>query len=260
MRFKTEAENRKNVVKAMEEVLGVRAKYLGPPTFSYEVGCFTVDRDGNVDTDSEEEGTKMQNELIERGLAQEESDKLNIGLPLEGVTPEALKNLIYMIHSKQYLLGKAVGTEVLKVSDTLVEKLEAEEAPTLERIMEIISEEEPIGLGFKADKIWFNGFPQSADASTAYCELVAAMVKMAKEQKRISPKETIEENEKYYMRIWLVRLGFDGKEGKEVRNLLLSKLKGHTAFRTEADKEKWKEKYGKKDANAEQQNSEVANA
>jgi len=246
MRFKTAVENRKNVVKAMEEVLGVRAKYLGPPTFNYEVGCFTVDRDGNVDTDSEEEGTRMQNELIERGLAQEESDKLNIALPLDGLTSGALKNLICMIHSKQYLLEKAVGTQVFKIPYTLVAKLEAEVEPTLEKVMEIISEEEPIGLGFKGDKICFDGFPLSADSGRAYCELVAAMVKASKEQKRISPKETIEENEKYYMRIWLVRLGFDGKDGKEVRNLLLSKLKGHTAFRTEADKEKWKEKYSNK--------------
>ena len=76
------------------------------------------------------------------------------------------------------------------------------------------------------------------------------MVKAAKEQKKINPKETIEENEKYYMRSWLVRLGFDGKEGKEVRDILLSKLKGHTAFRTEADREKWKEKYGKRATDA----------
>ena len=72
------------------------------------------------------------------------------------------------------------------------------------------------------------------------------MVQMAKTQKRIKPQQCIEENEKYYMRTWLVRLGFGGKEGKEVRDILLSKLKGHTAFRTEADKQKWMEKYSKK--------------
>ena len=41
------------------------------------------------------------------------------------------------------------------------------------------------------------------------------------------------------MRIWLLRLGFGGKEGKEVRNLLLKNLKGHSAFRTEANKQWW---------------------
>ena len=43
------------------------------------------------------------------------------------------------------------------------------------------------------------------------------------------------------MRIWLLRLGFGGAEGKEVRNLLLKNLKGNSAFRTEANKEKWQE-------------------
>ena len=57
----------------------------------------------------------------------------------------------------------------------------------------------------------------------------------------IRPDESIEENEKYYMRIWLLRLGFGGKEGKEVRNLLLKNLKGHSAFRTEANKQRWQE-------------------
>ena len=43
------------------------------------------------------------------------------------------------------------------------------------------------------------------------------------------------------MRIWLLRLGFGGKGGKEVRNLLLKNLKGHSAFRTEENKQRWQE-------------------
>ena len=51
------------------------------------------------------------------------------------------------------------------------------------------------------------------------------------------------------MRICLVRLGLDVKEAKENRRVLLQNLKGHTAFRTEADKEKWMEKNSKKKEN-----------
>ena len=50
MKVKTTAENRKDVVKAMEEILNVKAKYQGPPSFGYKVGEYTVDRDGNVNT------------------------------------------------------------------------------------------------------------------------------------------------------------------------------------------------------------------
>ena len=96
------------------------------------------------------------------------------------------------------------------------------------------------GLHFAEGNIIFTGFPQSADMME-YCRLAAAMVKRASEQKRVNPKQTIEENEKYYMRAWLVSIGFGGSEGKEVRNFFLKGLKGHTAFRTPEDAEKWKE-------------------
>ena len=79
-----------------------------------------------------------------------------------------------------------------------------------------------------------------------HAELAACMAKTAKEAKRVSSKATIEENEKYYMRVWLVRIGLGGKDGKETRKVFLSRLKGHTAFRTEEDKEKWKERNSKK--------------
>ena len=43
------------------------------------------------------------------------------------------------------------------------------------------------------------------------------------------------------MRIWLLRLGFGGAEGKEIRDFLMKKLKGNSAFRTEANKQRWQE-------------------
>jgi hypothetical protein len=95
MKVKTTAENRKDVVKAMEEILNVKAKYQGPPSFGYKVGEYTVDRDGNVEHESEEAALTMQNELVARGLAEGETDRLNIGIPIEGFTAEGIKNLIY---------------------------------------------------------------------------------------------------------------------------------------------------------------------
>lgn len=38
----------------------------------------------------------------------------------------------------------------------------------------------------------------------------------------------------------MVRIGLGGKDTKEERAFLLGGLKGHTAFRTPADEEKWK--------------------
>lgn len=244
MKFKAVAENRKDIVKVMEKLLNVKAIYMGPPTFGYAVGNFTIDRDCFVECESEQEGEWMRDTLAERGLSEAIKDKLNIEMPLETFTAETLKNLIFMIHSKQYLLEKAVGKAPFQISERLVERL-SEEDVDLEKLIHYI-EEESTGIDFTNGRIRFSGFPFAEDTAKAYTELVSRMVAVAKEQKRISPQQTIEENEKYYMRSWLVRLGFGGKEGKEVRDILLSKLKGHTAFRTEADKAKWKERYGKK--------------
>lgn len=48
MRIETICENRKELVKAMAEILGEPSKYLGPPSFGYQIGGAIVDRDGNI--------------------------------------------------------------------------------------------------------------------------------------------------------------------------------------------------------------------
>lgn len=246
MQIKTISADRKGIVKAMELILGMKAKYQGPPTFAYVIGSFTVDRNGAVETDAEEEGISMKQELTARGLAEADETTLKVELPMTGMTADAVRNLLYMIHSKQYLLKKSIGADTIKVSDKLVERLQGEEAADLEVVLRIIGEEQPLGIAFSEERISFTGFPFDAQRVKAYTELAALMVKGAKEAKRVNLKETVEENEKYYMRIWLVRLGLDGKDTKETRRVLLENLKGHTAFRTEADKEKWMEKNSKK--------------
>ena len=246
MQIKTISADRKENVKAMELILGMKAKYQGPPTFAYVIGSFTVDRNGSVETDTEEEGISMKQELTARGLAEADETTLKVELPMTGMTADAVRNLLYMTHSKQYLLKKSIGADTIKASDKLVERLQGEEAADLEAVLRIIGEEQPLGIAFSEERISFTGFPFDAQRVKAYTELAALMVKGAKEAKRVNPKETVEENEKYYMRIWLVRLGLDGKDAKETRRVLLENLKGHTAFRTEADKEKWMEKNSKK--------------
>ena len=249
MQIKTISADRKEIVKAMELILGMKAKYQGPPTFAYVIGSFTVDRNGSVETDTEEEGISMKQELTARGLAEADETTLKVELPMTGMTADAVRNLLYMTHSKQYLLKKSIGADTIKVSDKLVERLQGEEAADLEAVLRIIGEEQPLGIAFSEERISFTGFPFDAQRVKAYTELAALMVKGAKEAKRVNPKETVEENEKYYMRIWLVRLGLDGKDAKETRRVLLENLKGHTAFRTEADKEKWMEKNSRKKEN-----------
>lgn len=263
MEIKTTAANRKDLVKAVEQFTGERSVYLGPPTFAYRIGDFTVDRDSTVSTENEEKAAELETALAEQGFtagteeaeAESGTDSTTIKIPLGTDSPQAVINTVNLLHAKQYLINKAVGAERFKVSDALITSLENTQFTTADEAAAHIMQTEGYGFGFSFEDgcIVFSGFPYSRDSAEikAYTELAAAMVKQAKEQKRISPKETIEENEKYYMRVWLVRLGFDGKEAKETRKVLLENLKGHTAFRTDADRQKWNERQKAKRAAAE---------
>ena len=186
----------------------------------------------------------LQKELQRRGFIENNQEELNLQIPIEGHTAESIRNLIFMIHSKQYLLKRAVGTEVLHMSERLIERLSEEKDADMNMVMEIFEEEKVhcFGLEFVADKIVFNGFPMEAESTIYFAELTCMMAERAKEMKWINPAETIEANEKYYMRIWLIRLGLGGKGGKKTRDILLKNLKGNTAFRTEEEKERAKER------------------
>ena len=48
MRIQTNTTDRKALVKAIAEELHTEYRYLRTPTYAYEVGDFTVDRDGNI--------------------------------------------------------------------------------------------------------------------------------------------------------------------------------------------------------------------
>ena len=247
MRIETNAANRKDVVKAVSAILGQPSKYLGVPTCAYEVGNCTIDRSGAVETEDEKTAELVTAGLLEQGLIETPSTEIEgttVSLPVEGMTAEGFKNLIYLIHSKQYLINRAFAEEVFRIPAELAEELGREEVPDAEAFLRIFQNHAGgcKGIGFFDGKMAFT-LPaiNDPDMILAFTHLAAAMAQQAREQKRIRPDETIEENEKYYMRIWLLRLGFGGAEGKTVRNLLLKNLKGHSAFRTEENKQRWQE-------------------
>ncbi|MCM1329614.1 MAG: amidoligase family protein [Ruminococcus sp.] len=66
----------------------------------------------------------------------------------------------------------------------------------------------------------------------SYIQLCLALSQMAKEVRTASPKPQQNENPKYAMRTWLLRLGFIGDEFKTARELLTKRLAGDTAFRS----------------------------
>ena len=115
------------------------------------------------------------------------------------------------------------------------------------------------GISFVSDKLTFDEFGQAADADhvQTFMKLAGAMNNMALTQQRVQAKDVDDSNEKYSLRVWLIRLGLNGNDCKADRKRLLENLSGHTAFRNDAERERWEAKQkAKRDA---QNNEEEEN-
>lgn len=87
-------------------------------------------------------------------------------------------------------------------------------------------------------------FPMAED-SMLWMLLMTKMVAFAKSAHRVYPQRQEPEAEKYFMRGWLLRMGFGGPDFKAARHALLKNLKGCSAFpnveKAQRHQERWAE-------------------
>ena len=252
--------DRKELVAAIENLSG-KMKYQGPPSFAYKNEVATVLRDGTLLIEDFEGSKEMLLELANQKLIDdswnEDREVLAISLPLEKHTGLSLINLVSIFYTKAEIINKSIGApRAFEINERFMEAI-MEEPPT--EVSEFLSlwedcgsENMTKGIEFYDGQITFTGFPvtDNSDWVKAYTELAAAINKLALESKYIKVKKEPIKNEKYSFRVWLVRIGFGGTEHKVSRKLLLANLSGHTAFRTEDQKEAHKQKYLAKKAEA----------
>lgn len=212
IKYNATGARRKGLVAAISEITGKSVVYKGAPTFAYEIGDITVDKEAtltiNCDLDSELV-KKLMESLTERGFISQDEAILTIEMPLEGFTDAAFENLKRLIASKETLIKKAVNADVLAIEQT------------------------ETTIRFP----WFKS-EASGEEVSAYTRLISALCASAKEQKRVTAKERPAENEKYTFRCFLLRLGFIGDEYKTERKILLKNLSGNGAFKSIEVKQK----------------------
>ena len=216
---------RKRLVAALSNLTGVKAKYLGMPSMAYEVGDFTIDKNGNLelsDKVNSEEIERVAGHLASEGFTPEKESKgtqaaqtadsgafgLCISMPRSSFTETALDNVKAITQAKGKLIRHALQLDDLPIEIT----------------------EDQVSFP------WFEEMP-SPEEVQAYTHLVSALCEMARNQKRITVKEKETPNEKYAFRCFLLRLGFIGKEYKEERKILLRNLSGSSAFKGGAKNE-----------------------
>lgn len=231
--FHVTGADRRALVAAMGEILGIKPKYLGMPTAAYEVDHFRIDKNGMVEFDDRAGSGEIENllgQLAERGFAgegqqsaaeaseettaddmaetdtapQDENVGLTVAVPLGSANIDNLKKLL---EAKGSLIKKAFGIDELPVE-------------------------------VDGEKISFPWFSETdSDMAGACTNFISALCKMSREQKRITVTEKAVDNEKYAFRCFLLRLGFIGDEYKADRKILLKNLKGSSAFKGGAKKE-----------------------
>ena len=209
---------------------------------------------GEAEADGAEPTMTAEEFLEENGIETTDLIKPNIAFPMAGHSPRSIHNLLSLLYSRGALISKATDGE-FGVTEGLIEKLKDGIDPhSIEKLRESIeayeSENGPAikGLTLESDRLVFTGFPVTANPEEiqVFMQLAGAMNMQAIEQNRIQSKDVDDSNEKYAMRTWLIRIGMKGADFKKARTLLMERLSGHTAFRTEADAERWKEKQRKK--------------
>ena len=234
--------DRKEMVKTLSEILNFPAKYLGTPSFAYEIETedetYTIDRQGNITT---LEGRIITlDEILKSRQPKEEMafDSVNLEFPIEEHTGRTLKNVLNMIYSKQHLIVKALELKEHFIDESFIKNLNSKKIETLEEFQYAVTDlgtDGLKGLYFDFDKGIFTfkllGEDITNEKVKAFMELLSVINLNAQRLKYASYKQSQEDNPKYAFRTWLIRLGMNGDEYKGTRKTLLSNLDGNSAFR-----------------------------
>ena len=248
MTIETNITNRRELAGALAQYMNTRAVYLGPPTFAYQIGDIHLSREGILsgdDLDGIFPFLEMQGIVTAQPKTiQEPTENIvpSFQIPLEGYTPVNLRNLLSMLYSKQWLIRKACSMPELRISESAVNSMPTD---ALESAVQFLHDLKAAGA--------LTGF----DITCEYIEFVAApdadleavqtflqqIILAAQTATRVFPAYRPQENEKYIMHGWLIRLGLNGPEHKALRKSLMSNLRGNCAFRTATDARAHRDKH-----------------
>ena len=192
---------------------------------------------------------------------------VHIHIGAKGHTPQTLRNLANIMASHESLLASALHLDSYRidrycrtVDPRFLEKVNTRKPTTMAMLADIWYTSHDASYGrsqhyndsryhmlnlhatFTKGTVEFRLFQfdsPSADRKgglhagqlKSYIQLCLALSQMAKEVRTASPKPQQNENPKYAMRTWLLRLGFIGDEFKTARDLYTKRLDGDAAFR-----------------------------
>lgn len=192
---------------------------------------------------------------------------VHIHIGANGHTPQTLRNLANIMASHESLIAEALDLDrgrmnryCRTVDPRFLERVNKKKPSTMAQLADIWYTSHGTNYGrshhyndsryhmlnyhatFTKGTVEFRLFQFDAPANgkrnglhagqlKSYIQLCLALSQMAKTVRTASPKPQQNENPKYAMRTWLLRLGFIGEEFATARDILTRRLAGDTAFR-----------------------------
>ena len=202
IKFNVHGRQRKELVTKLAVYTHQKAEYQYTPTYAYQIGKYTVNKDGIL-TSSDEIPAGLVTHLKQQGFTPNETVKLNITYRRNEFTDQYLDNLRHLIWAKGQLIKDACQLNSLP-------------------------------LTIDEQQVTFDWFTEvNTDDAPAYQQLIDKLVRYAKSHQRIMSTRRDESNEKYAFRCFLLRLGFIGPQYKAQRKVLLKNLTGSAAFKNQ---------------------------
>ncbi len=257
--YNVTGSSRKSLVNAISQELNAPAKYLGAPTFAYEIGAYRMDKNGLLEGEDNPglvadlcglHGFKAISEEYDTPLSQAEDVPDGVLIPHEAALGGSFSP--YKDYQEPPLNSLTESAESLSL--TIEMPMEGFTEASIDNLKRLVKSKEvlikkalgtySLPIDISEERIsfpWFTG-PKEAEEIKAYTHFISALCEMAKTQKRVNSTEKTVENEKYAFRCFLLRLGFIGSEYKSERKILLANLTGSSAFKNvqpndEEDKE-----------------------
>ncbi|MGN0254769.1 MAG: virulence protein [Eubacterium sp.] len=252
---------RKELAQTIGTALELKPKYMGMPSAAYQIGSFTLSKDGLLDyfesTDIEdvrkvldaimaagfepaepvEPETEEESEEPKETAAAEDTEAQE-GDPEE--QSEETADLEKTLAADAEPESEDDGPAALSIS--LPDNLTDEAFENLKKVvaskqtlMKHAFQSKAIKVERNDGQIIFSGFTASdGDHTDAYMRYITLLTKFAKEAKRVTGKDYPVDNEKFAFRCFLIRIGMVGTEFKAARRVLLENLTGNSSWKNGA--------------------------
>lgn len=228
IKYNLTGTERKALVKAVSNIIEKKSKYLGAPSFAYQIGddC-TVTSDGTLKISNDTDNDKVEHlleKLYECGYETENDENADISDTNKDFENETI--------------GCSIGLPIAKLSDKpcndkIIANLKAIIAGKMTLFQKAVGTDKELNVEWNKDEIWFDWFDSVIpnEKLGLYISLFKALYQMAEKAVRVNTKDKPVDNEKFAMRTFLNRIGLSGMEYKPLRKELMRNLSGDGAFR-----------------------------